>query len=90
MWLLWVRRYATARLAAAVSVALIVIGWGVGQYPWLLVDELTIAAAAGARATLWGLVVAFLAAAVLVVPPLGYLLWLRERGMLGSESPPSQ
>lgn len=30
---------------------------------------------------------AFLAADVLVVPPLGYLLWLTDRGMLGAESP---
>lgn len=86
MWLLAARRYATARLFAVASVALIVIGWGVGQYPWMLVDELTIADAAGARSTLWGLVVAFLAAAVLVVPPLGYLLWLTDRGVLGSEA----
>lgn len=87
MWLLRAGRYGTARLAAVASVALIVVGWGVGQYPWLLVDELTIADAAGARATLWGLVIAFLAATVLVVPPLGYLLWLTDRGMLGAESP---
>lgn len=87
MWLLRTGRYATARFAAVASAALIVVGWGVGQYPWLLVDELTIADAAGATATLWGLVFAFLAAALLVLPPLGYLLWLADRGMLGAESP---
>lgn len=86
MWLLATRRYGAARWFAAGSVALIVIGWGVGQYPWMLVDQLTITEASGATATLWGLIGAFLAAAVLVVPPLAYLLYLTDRGMLGSES----
>lgn len=89
MWLLATRRYGAARLFAVASVSLIVIGWGVGQYPWMLVDELTIADAAGATATLWGLVGAFVAAAVLAVPPLAYLLYLTERGMLGTESSPT-
>jgi cytochrome d ubiquinol oxidase subunit II len=89
MWLLRAERYGLARWFAVASVALVVIGWGVGQYPWMLVDELTITDAAGARTTLWALVVAFLAAAVLVIPPLGYLLWLTDQGMLGSEAPRS-
>jgi cytochrome d ubiquinol oxidase subunit II len=75
MWLLRQRRYAVARITAAASVALVVIGWGVGQYPWMLVDELTITEAAGATATLWGLLIAFIAASVLA-----------DRGMLGTES----
>lgn len=89
MWLLRAERYALARWFAVASVALIVVGWGVGQYPWMLVDELTITEAAGARTTLWALVIAFVAAAVIVIPPLGYLLWLTDRGMLGSEAPTS-
>ena len=58
--------------------ASVVSGWGVAQYPWLLVDEVTIADAAGARATLWGLLVAVGLAAVVVVPPLAYLLRLTQ------------
>ena len=46
---------------------------GIGQYPWILVDELTIAEAAGAQPTLFGLLIVFVAATVLVLPPLGYL-----------------
>lgn len=58
--LLWRRRYVIARLAAAVAVAAVVWGWALGQYPWLLVGELTVGDGAGSRATLaamaWSLV----------------------------------
>jgi cytochrome d ubiquinol oxidase subunit II len=60
-------------------VVAVVLGWGVAQYPWLLVDQVTIADAAGARATLWALLVVACLAAVVVVPPLGYLLWLTQQ-----------
>ncbi len=56
--LLAVRRYGWARLSAVVAVAAVVSGWGMGQYPWLLVDQVTIADAAGATATLQALLVA--------------------------------
>lgn len=78
MYLLWRRRYALARITAVLAVAAVVSGWGVGQYPWLLVDEVTIADAAGARATLQGLLVAVGLAAVVVVPPLVYLFRLTQ------------
>lgn len=76
--LLWTRRFGIARLTAVLAVASVVSGWGVGQYPWLLVDEVTIADAAGARATLQGLLVAVGLAVVVVVPPLAYLLRLTQ------------
>ena len=76
--LLWTRRFAVARLTAVLAVAAVVSGWGVGQYPWLLVDEVTIGDAAGARATLWGLLVAVGLAVVVVVPPLVYLFRLTQ------------
>lgn len=77
-YLLWTRRYAVARLTAVLAVAAVVSGWGVGQYPWLLVDEVTIVDAAGATATLQGLLVAVGLAVVLVVPPLVYLFRLTQ------------
>jgi cytochrome bd ubiquinol oxidase subunit II len=76
--LLWRRRYSFARWPAVVAVVSVVSGWGVAQYPWLLVDEVTIAAAAGAPATLQGLLVAVGLAVVLVLPPLIYLLRLTQ------------
>lgn len=78
MVLLWRRSYGIARLAAVTAVAAVVSGWGVAQYPWLLVDEITIVDAAGAPATLQGLLVAVGLAVVLVVPPLAYLFRLTQ------------
>ena len=76
--LLGIRRYAVARVPALIAVAAVVTGWGVGQYPWLLVDEVTIADAAGAPATLQALLVAVGLAAVIVLPALGYLYKLTQ------------
>lgn len=76
--LIAVRRYRPARVTAVVAVASVVSGWGVGQYPWLLVDEVRIADGAGADATLVGLLVVVGLAGVLVLPPLVYLFRLTQ------------
>jgi len=76
--LVYRRRFAVARIFAVTAVATVVTGWGVGQYPWLLVDEVTLTDAAGAAATLRGLLVVVALAVVLVLPALGYLLWLTQ------------
>ncbi|PRY57795.1 cytochrome bd-I ubiquinol oxidase subunit 2 apoprotein [Glycomyces artemisiae] len=76
--LLWRRRFGLARVTAVVAVAAVMAGWGIGQYPWVLVDQVTIAETAGARATLQGLLVAVGLAGVIVGPALGYLLYLTQ------------
>ena len=72
------RRYRGARVFAVAAVAAVVTGWGVGQYPWMLVDQMTINEAAGAPATLAGLLVVIALAVVLILPALAYLLWLTQ------------
>lgn len=74
--LLWMRRYGVARFTAVAAVAAVVAGWGIAQYPWLLVDEITIRDAAGAPATLQALLIAVALAVVLVLPALLYLFRL--------------
>jgi cytochrome d ubiquinol oxidase subunit II len=76
--LLWLHRFSVARVAALVAVATVIAGWGVGQYPWLLVDQVRIDEAGGAHATLVGLLVAVGCAAVLVLPPLIGLYWFTQ------------
>jgi cytochrome d ubiquinol oxidase subunit II len=76
--LLWTRRFAIARISAVVAVAAVISGWGVGQYPWLLVDQVRIADAGGADATLIGLLVAVGVAAVVVLPALVTLYALTQ------------
>ncbi|MCD4534448.1 cytochrome d ubiquinol oxidase subunit II [Nocardioides sp. cx-169] len=72
------RRPAEARVTAVTAVASVVLGWGVAQYPYLLVDEITIADAAGAPATLRALMVAVVLAGIIVVPALVYLFRLTQ------------
>ena len=78
LYLLWQRRYGLARISAVGAVVSVVLGWGVGQYPWLLVDEVRIVDAAGASATLAALLVAVALAVVVVLPPLVYLFRLTQ------------
>jgi len=73
MWQLWTRDFSRARIGAVIAVAAIVMGWGVGQYDWILVDQVTITEGIGARSTQIGLVIVFGMAAVTAVPA---LIWL--------------
>jgi cytochrome d ubiquinol oxidase subunit II len=77
--LLYRRRYSIARIPAAAAVTSVVAGWGVGQYPWLLVDQVTIDDGAGANATLIGLLGVVGLAGVIVLPALIYLLRLTQQ-----------
>ena len=72
-WALWQRRYAVARIAAAAVVALILWGWGVAQYPYMLPPDLTIAGAAAPRLTLKLALAAVALGAVVLFPSLFYL-----------------
>jgi cytochrome bd ubiquinol oxidase subunit II len=76
---LWKQRVALARITALLAVAAVVFGWGVAQYPFLIVDVVTIDQAAGATATLWGLLIVFGITAITVVPSLVYLYWVTQR-----------
>ena len=76
--LLYRRLYSIARTFAITAVGAVVAAWGVGQYPWILVDQLTITQAAGAHATLAGLLVVVALAVLVVLPAFGYLLLLTQ------------
>jgi cytochrome d ubiquinol oxidase subunit II len=72
------RAYPAARLTAVAAVSSVVAGWGAGQYPWLLVDEVRIREAGGAPATLQALLVVVGLAAVIVLPALAHLFRLTQ------------
>ena len=76
---LWRERPLIARATAVTAVVLVVAGWGIAQYPWILVGAATIDDAAGNRSTLWALIAVFGVAGVTVVPSLGYLYLLTQR-----------
>jgi cytochrome d ubiquinol oxidase subunit II len=73
IWALWSHRFRMARVAAAAQVTLILWGWVLGQYPYLVPPMETIStAAAPARTlnlTLWALALG----AMVLFPSLAYL-----------------
>lgn len=79
------RRFRWARAAAIGQVSLILIGWGLAQYPYLVVPDLTVTGARTASATLGLLVWALAAGAVLLFPSFLYLYWVFKR----REAPPA-
>jgi len=72
-------RVRLARAAAVVQLALIVVGWGAAQYPFLIVPDLTLAGASAPRNVQVALLCALGAGAVLLFPAL-YLLFRTFKG----------
>ena len=70
---LWLRRYRIARVAAAIQVSLILWGWALAQYPYVVPPTLTIAATAAPAATLIPVLWALAAGALVLFPSLLYL-----------------
>jgi cytochrome d ubiquinol oxidase subunit II len=87
--LLATRRYVPARLASALAVTAILVGWAVAQYPYLLLPEVTIEEAAGGRATLVAMLVALVGGSLILVPALVYLYVLFQRSQPNMPSTPS-
>lgn len=87
LWRLRSGDYARARIGAIVAVAAIVIGWGIGQYDWILVDQVTIDEGIGARSTQIGLVIVFAMAAVTAVPALIWLFVLVNSDRWATDDP---
>lgn len=67
------RRFHVARLAAAAQVALILVGWALAQYPFLIPPTLTIEGSAAPASTLDAVFVALAAGALVLFPSLAYL-----------------
>ncbi len=73
LWALWARRYALARVAAIAQISLILWGWALAQFPWLLPPTLSITDAAAPAITLKLTLGALGAGALLLFPSLYYL-----------------
>jgi len=70
---LWYRRWRLARVAATMQVSLILWGWALAQYPYILPPGLTIADAAAPAITLRLVLGALALGAVVLFPSLYYL-----------------
>lgn len=83
---LWTRRFRWARAAAVGQVACVLIGWGLAQYPHLVVPDLTLANSATDRATLRLLAWTLLTGALVLFPSFGYLFYV-FKGRPDSDAP---
>lgn len=70
---LWVRRFRAARVLAIIQVTLIVWGWGLAQFPYLVVPDLTFANTAAPDSVLRPILIALGVGAVVLAPSFGYL-----------------
>jgi cytochrome d ubiquinol oxidase subunit II len=70
---LWRRRFGVARVAAAAQASLILWGWALSQYPYLVPETLTIRDAAAPVVTLRLLLVGLAGGAVVLLPSLRYM-----------------
>jgi cytochrome d ubiquinol oxidase subunit II len=70
---LWRRKYRLAVVCAAAQVTLILLGWALAQYPYLVEPDITIASAAAPSITLQLLLGALTAGAILLFPSYYYL-----------------
>jgi cytochrome d ubiquinol oxidase subunit II len=71
---LWTRRFGVARVLSVAQVALVVVGWGLAQYPVLVGPDLTIRTAAAPAATLNVVWPVLIAGSVLLFPSLYWML----------------
>ncbi len=74
-----------ARVLAIVAVASIIVSWGMAQWPYVLPESLTFAAAASPTGSLTAVLVVAGLAAVIVVPGFVLLYILDQRGLLPDE-----
>ncbi len=70
---LWVRRWGVARVAAAAQVSLILWGWALSQYPYIVPPDLSIASTAAPAATLRLMLGVLAVGTVVLLPSLYYL-----------------
>ena len=66
----WTRRYRLARVGAVIAVASVLFGWGVAQWPYLIVPDVTVTAAAAPDGTLRVVVMGFAIGGAVLAPSL--------------------
>jgi cytochrome d ubiquinol oxidase subunit II len=83
------RRYLLARVAAAAQVSLILWGWAIAQFPYVVPPDLTISGTAAPAITLTLVLGALALGAVILIPSLYYLFRVFKSEQAISDSPPT-
>ncbi|MCI0533757.1 MAG: cytochrome d ubiquinol oxidase subunit II [Verrucomicrobiales bacterium] len=76
---LWLRKFDWARAAAVGQVALILVGWGLAQYPYIVVPDVTFLKAAAPEMTLRLLTLALALGAIVLFPSFAYLFYIFKK-----------
>jgi cytochrome d ubiquinol oxidase subunit II len=90
LYLLLRRSNRLARVLAAGAVATIVLGWGIGQWDYVLPTSLTVAQAAAPSGTITAVLVATALAVALLGPSFVLLYTLDQRSLLPAEGATDQ
>lgn len=73
IWTIWNRQFRLARILVPIQVILIVFGWGLAQYPYLVAPDLTFSNTAAPDAVLRPILIVLGVGGVLLVPAFWYL-----------------
>ena len=73
IWTIWNRQFRLARILVPIQVTLIVFGWGLAQYPYLVTPDLTFSNTAAPDAVLRPILIVLGVGGVLLVPAFWYL-----------------
>ena len=73
---LWFRRYVWARVLVVALTALLLLSWGISQYPYIIPPDITAASASSPQETQMFLLVAIIIALIIVVPSLWFLFYV--------------
>ena len=80
LFFVWSRRYRLARAGAVVAVASVLFGWGVAQWPYLIVPDVTVTDAAAPDATLRVVIIGFALGGAVLAPSLFLLFRIFKLG----------
>ena len=69
-WSMFARRYTLGRLLAAGEIALVLVGWGLAQHPYLVYPDITFAGVAAPTPTLRFVVLSLIPGALIIGPSL--------------------
>lgn len=70
IWAVWSRHYRLARIAAVAEVSVLLAGWALAQYPYLIVPDVTFDDAAASDAMMRASLIVYLAGSLILVPSL--------------------
>lgn len=76
LWALWHHRFSAAFLSAPTTVATVVWGWGLAQYPTLIPPVITVEMAKSPDSVLWFMVYGVVGGSIFLIPSLAYLFYL--------------